>query len=112
MDLPVNSYVVCCVGKCKDSSQIQAEGSEETFLTLVFDDHAVLTLFLFIITLYRFRLIFSGSFAPPTLQGMGIMARCHAESASTEKNAGCLGHIGDILHSHMGIMINHYLDPY
>ena len=45
MDLPVNSYVVCCVGKCKDSSQIQAEGSEETLLTLVFDDHAVLTLF-------------------------------------------------------------------
>ena len=51
--------------------------------------------FLFIITLYRFRLIFSGSFAPPTLQGMGIMAGCHAESASNEKKTGWLGYVGD-----------------
>ncbi len=33
-----------------------------------------------------------GSFAPPKLLGKGIMAKCHAGSASNEKNPGCFGY--------------------
>ena len=59
------------------------------------------------------RLIVQGSFAPPKLLGMGIMAKCHAGSASNEKNPGWLFDIGDeILPSYIGIIISHYKDPY
>ena len=34
------------------------------------------------------RLIVQGSFAPPKLLGKGIMAKCHAGSASNEENLG------------------------
>ena len=63
---------------------------------------------------WKFRLKVSGSFAPPTLQGMGIMAECHAGSASSEKNPGWLGYIRDytILPIYIGIILNHDKDPY
>ena len=37
----------------------------------------------------------SGSMAPPTLQGFGIMAVSHAESTSSVQNPGWLFDIGD-----------------
>ena len=95
MDLPVNLYATCWVDR-EIPSQVQAERNEETLLTRVLGDHAVRVSISHLLSLCtEFHLIFSGSFAPPTLQGMGMMAGCHAESASNEKNPGCLGYQGD-----------------
>ena len=50
--------------------------------------------------------------APPKLLVMGIMAVCHAGSASNEEKPGCSGYIGIILPSYVEINITQYKDPY
>ena len=54
-------------------------------------------------------LIFGSSFPPQT----GICPQSPVDTCCQEKNPGWLGYIGDDkLPSYIGIIINHYKDPY